>query len=192
MRQMFVMVVLDGWGIGAEDQTNPVHVVNPQTFSWLRENFPMTSLQASGISVGLPWGETGNSEVGHLTLGAGTVIYQFFPKITMAIEDETFYQNEALKGAFAHARKNGSVVHLMGLLTGASTHAALSHLEALIKMGERENVPVQMDLFADGKDSPPFTIEGLLAFLPKDRIEHKLDSTTLFIKTNRCCWNIKG
>ena len=71
MRKTLLLIILDGWGLGQKNESNPVHVVNPESFRWLEENFPMTSLQASGISVGLPWGEVGNSEVGHLTIGAG-------------------------------------------------------------------------------------------------------------------------
>ena len=74
-----VLVILDGWGIGKDNYTNPVFIAKPPIFKWLAENYPVTSLQASGIAVGLPWGEVGNSEVGHLTLGAGKVVYQYYP-----------------------------------------------------------------------------------------------------------------
>ncbi|HUZ92525.1 MAG TPA: 2,3-bisphosphoglycerate-independent phosphoglycerate mutase, partial [Candidatus Paceibacterota bacterium] len=128
-------------------------------------------LQASGISVGLPWGEVGNSEVGHLTLGAGKVLYQYYPKITMAIRDETFFANKALKDAFAHARQNNSAVNLMGLLSKGNVHASLEHIQALLKMAEMEKVAnVRLHLFADGKDSPPHTVQKFLAELPKDKI----------------------
>ena len=77
-KKMAILVILDGWGIGKDNFTNPIFVAKPPTFAWLAENYPLTSLQASGIAVGLPWGETGNSEVGHLTLGAGKVLYQYY------------------------------------------------------------------------------------------------------------------
>src|SRR5258708_2505057 len=77
MKRPVVLIIVDGWGIGRNDDSNPVHVADPATFKWLGEHYPVTSLQASGISVGLPWGEVGNSEVGHLTLGAGKVLYQY-------------------------------------------------------------------------------------------------------------------
>jgi 2,3-bisphosphoglycerate-independent phosphoglycerate mutase len=88
-----VLIILDGWGIGKNDQTNPIFVAKPPTFEWLAANYPVTSLQASGIAVGLPWGEVGNSEVGHLTLGAGKVVYQYYPRITIAIQDGTFFES---------------------------------------------------------------------------------------------------
>src|SRR5271154_2377401 len=133
-----VLIILDGWGIGRHDESNPVYVVKPQTFEWLKQNYPMTSLQASGISVGLPWGEVGNSEVGHLTLGAGKVLYQYFPKITMAIQDGSFFENPVLKDAFAHAKQTGGAVNFVGLLTKGNVHASLDHLLALIKMARAE------------------------------------------------------
>src|SRR5271154_5720618 len=127
-----VLIILDGWGIGRHDESNPVYVVKPQTFEWLKQNYPMTSLQASGIAVGLPWGEVGNSEVGHLTLGAGKVLYQYYPKITMAIRDGSFLDNKVVEDAFAHVQKNNSSINFAGLLSKANVHASLEHLRALI------------------------------------------------------------
>lgn len=171
MKRTVVLIVLDGWGLGGPDESNPIHVVDPANFRRITEEYPVTSLQASGISVGLPWGEVGNSEVGHLTLGAGKVLYQHYPRITMAIEDGTFFENPALKGAFTHAKANGSAVNLVGLLTKAHTHASLEHMLALITMAEREGgVPVNLHLFADGIDSPPRSLESLLARIPTDRL----------------------
>jgi 2,3-bisphosphoglycerate-independent phosphoglycerate mutase len=164
-----VLVVLDGWGIGKDDYTNPLFVAKPPTFEWLAQNYPVTSLQASGIAVGLPWGEVGNSEVGHLTLGAGKVIYQYYPRITMAIRDQTFFDNPVLKAAFAHARDNNSAVNFAGLLTKANVHASLEHLHALLKMAQAENVTkINLHLFGDGEDSPPHTMEKFLGELPKE------------------------
>src|ERR1700685_4664233 len=122
-----VLVVLDGWGIGRKDETNPIHVVKPQIFEWLKANYPVTSLQASGISVGLPWGEVGNSEVGHLTLGAGKVLYQYYPKITMAVRDGSFFDNDVLKSVCEHAKKTGGAVNFAGLLSKGNVHASLEH-----------------------------------------------------------------
>ncbi len=164
-----VLIVLDGWGLGRENESNPIHVIKPQTFEWMKQNYPVTSLQASGISVGLPWGEVGNSEVGHLTLGAGKVLYQYFPKITMAIEDGSFFQNQVLKDACAHAREHQSAMNFVGLLSKGNVHASLDHLLALIKTARAENVEkINLHLFADAKDSPPHTVEKFLAELPRE------------------------
>jgi 2,3-bisphosphoglycerate-independent phosphoglycerate mutase len=171
VKKTVILIVLDGWGIGAHAESNPIWVVKPPTFAWLGQNYPMTSIQASGIAVGLPWGEVGNSEVGHMTLGAGKVLYQYFPKITMAIQDSSFYQNQVLKDAFAHAKENNSAVNLAGLLTKGNVHASLDHLLALIKMARQENGPAQrinLHLFADAKDSPPHTLQAFLKEVPKE------------------------
>lgn len=168
-KKIVVLVVLDGWGIGKDNYTNPLFVAKPPTFQWLSENYPLTSLQASGIAVGLPWGEVGNSEVGHLTLGAGKVIYQYYPRITMAIHDSTFFDNPVLKAAFAHARDNHSAINFAGLLTKANVHASLEHLQALLKMAQMEGVTkINLHLFGDGEDSPPRTMEKFLSELPKE------------------------
>ncbi|MDO8504388.1 MAG: 2,3-bisphosphoglycerate-independent phosphoglycerate mutase [Candidatus Liptonbacteria bacterium] len=171
MARTVVLIILDGWGIGRNDETNPIYMAKPANFKFLEENYPYTSLQASGISVGLPWGETGNSEVGHLTIGAGKVIYQYFPRITMAIRDGTFFENPALKAAAEHARNNNSYLNFAGLLTKANVHASLDHIKALLEFAEKEGIEkIRLHLFADGKDSPPKTFEKFLAELPQDKI----------------------
>jgi len=169
-----VLVVLDGWGIGRHDESNPIYVVKPATFEWLGKNYPMTGLQASGIAVGLPWGEVGNSEVGHMTLGAGKVLYQYFPKITMAIQDGSFFENKVLKDACDHAKKNNSAVNLAGLLSRANVHASLDHLLALIKLIQQEFSSagiaprINLHLFADAKDSPPHSLQTFLKDVPRE------------------------
>jgi len=171
MRKQLIFIVLDGWGIGREDETNPIHVVRPESFHWLEENYPVTSLQASGISVGLPWGEVGNSEVGHVTLGAGKVLYQYYPKITMAIQDGSFFENEALLSAVRHAKENKSAVNIVGLLSRGNVHASLEHLLALIKMARENGAPeIKLHLFADGKDSAPKKIFEFLKEIPNELI----------------------
>jgi 2,3-bisphosphoglycerate-independent phosphoglycerate mutase len=168
-KKIAVLIVLDGWGIGHNNESNPIYVVKPQIFQWLQDNYPTTSLQASGISVGLPWGEVGNSEVGHLTLGAGKVLYQYYPKITMAIHDGTFFENKVLKDACAHARERNSAINFAGLLSKGNVHAALEHIVALVKMAKDEKVPkINLHLFADGKDSAPHTLEGFLKQIPTE------------------------
>jgi 2,3-bisphosphoglycerate-independent phosphoglycerate mutase len=163
-----ILIVLDGWGIGANNEANPIFVVKPQTFEWLAQNYPVTSVQASGIAVGLPWGEVGNSEVGHLTLGAGKVLYQYYPKITMAIRDGSFAQNKALTDAFDHVQKNNSAIHFAGLLTKANVHASIEHLGALVKLAEERGITnINLHLFADGKDSPPHSLQDFLTNIPK-------------------------
>ena len=92
-----LLLILDGWGEGKENFSNPIHLAKKATFDYLRDHFPFFLLQASGVSVGLPWNEVGNSEVGHLTLGAGKVYYQNYPRITLAIRNKSFFENPVLK-----------------------------------------------------------------------------------------------
>lgn len=167
MKRTVALIVLDGWGIGDENLSNPIHVVNPPTFAKLAEEYPLTSLQASGISVGLPWDEVGNSEVGHVTLGSGRVTYQSYPRITLAVRDGSFFKNPALTTAMNHAAQNGSAVNLVGLLSSGNIHSSLEHLLALVKMSETAGVPVKLHLFADGKDSAPKSLSKLLERVPK-------------------------
>ena len=105
MKKTVLLVILDGWGIGTHDESNPIYKVNPKNIQNIKKRFPIGSLLASGIAIGLPWREEGNSEVGHLTLGAGKILYQHFPRISLAIQDGSFFQNQVLKNAFAHAKK---------------------------------------------------------------------------------------
>ena len=168
-KRSVVLVILDGWGIGSDDFTNPIYVAKPKNIEYLKQNFPSGSLQASGIAVGLPWGEEGNSEVGHLNMGAGKIIYQNYPRITMAIRNGEFFKNETLKKAFDHAKENNASVNFVGLLTEANVHASFEHLEALIKFAEKENFPpekVNLHLITDGRDSPPKSALGLINRLP--------------------------
>lgn len=181
MRQKkpLVLAILDGWGIGERHQGNPVWQAPTPTFDWMRKDFPILALQASGIAVGLPWGEEGNSEVGHLTLGAGKVIFQHFPRITMAIKDGSFFSNPALTGAFAHCRKTGGKVHIIGLLTSGNVYASFEHLAALLRFAKRQNFdagPAKnqnapaalLHLFSDGRDSKPRGSPDLLKKLRRE------------------------
>ncbi len=168
-RRSVILIVLDGWGIGRPDFTNPIHVVNPPNIKYLKENFPSGALQASGISVGLPWGEEGNSEVGHLNMGAGRIIYQNYPRITLSIRDDTFFDNAVIKKAIGHVKQNNSRLNLFGLLTEANVHASLEHLKALIKFAEKENLSpdkINLHVITDGRDSPPQSALSLISQLP--------------------------
>jgi len=168
-KRTIILAILDGWGIGKPDESNPIHVVNPSNINYLKANFPAGVLQASGISVGLPWSEEGNSEVGHLNLGAGRIIYQYYPRITLAIHDNSFFKNQALKAAFEHAKKYNSAVNLIGLLSESNVHSSLEHLIALIQFAEKEKISkLNLHLFTDGRDSSPNSALELLSRLPKE------------------------
>lgn len=163
MKKTVVLVILDGWGIGRKDYSNPLYVIKPKNIEYIKSHYLSGALQSSGIAVGLPWDEEGNSEVGHLTIGAGKIIYQHFPKITLSIQNGEFFKNSAFLDAFNHAKKNSSAVHLMGLLTQGNVHASLEHLRALIALAKKNSCrELYLHFFSDGKDSPPKSVLNLL------------------------------
>ncbi len=151
-----VLVVLDGWGLSENKKGNVLTEANLPTIKKLDEYYPRVALQASGISVGLPWGEPGNSEVGHMTLGTGTVTYQSMPRITMAIQNGEFFQNPSLLKACLHAKENNSSLHLMGLVGKGGVHSTMDHLYALLELVKRQGIEkVFIHAFTDGRDSSP-------------------------------------
>jgi 2,3-bisphosphoglycerate-independent phosphoglycerate mutase len=170
MKHTVVLVVLDGWGIGQDDQSNPIHAVKPKTIEYLKHNFPSGALQSAGMSVGLPWKEEGNSEVGHLTMGIGRIMYQHYPRISLAIQNGTFQKSDAISNAFNHALLNKSRLHLVGLVGQANIHSSLEHLKELIAMAIQKQVPYVLHLFTDGRDSDPHASFQTLSQFPIDHI----------------------
>ena len=158
------LVVLDGWGLAPPGPGNAVSLADTPVFDQLWSTYPHTQLDASGRAVGLPDGQMGNSEVGHLNLGAGTVVKQDLARIGEAIEDGTFFQNEALRGACAAARDAGSTLHLLGLVSDGGVHSSLDHLRACIELAARERVPaLVLHAFTDGRDTLPTSSPEFLA-----------------------------
>lgn len=156
MYRPFVLVVLDGWGLSNTVHGNPVREAKLPTFDKLNRYYPLTSLQASGISVGLPWNTAGNSEVGHMTMGAGRIIYQNLPRIALSIQDRSFFENPVLVEAIENVKTKGSRLHLMGLVSSGSVHSHKDHLIALLRMAKERGLErVAVHAFTDGRDSGP-------------------------------------
>lgn len=154
MKKLIVLAILDGWGFSKKKVGNPIANANKPTIDMLAQQYPMTLLQASGLAVGMTWGESGNSEVGHLNIGAGRIVEQYLSRINRTIQDGSFFNNQALSGAFDHARENNSRVHLVGLLTSGTAHADFSHIIALLELARQKEWPeTYLHLFLDGKDS---------------------------------------
>jgi 2,3-bisphosphoglycerate-independent phosphoglycerate mutase len=150
------LIVLDGWGFRRETEGNAIAMANTPTWDAIWSNRSRTLLEASGLSVGLPAGQIGNSEVGHLNLGAGRVVMQDLVRISTAISDGSFFRNQALLSACRTAVRNGSTLHLMGLIGDGGVHAIDKHLFALIDLARREKVPrVAIHAFTDGRDTLP-------------------------------------
>jgi len=151
-----ILAILDGWGINASSsKNNAVAQARIPNLEEVEKNYPFCSLQASGIAVGLPWNEAGNSEVGHLIIGSGRIIYQYLPRISMDIRDGNFFKNPAFLQIINHIKKNNSTLHLMGLISSGSVHSYLEHLYGLIELANQNNIEkMNLHLFTDGRDAP--------------------------------------
>ncbi len=158
-----VLAILDGWGLIGPGPGNAVDLAQtPNVDHWIA-NYPCTTLAASGFDVGLPDGQMGNSEVGHLNIGAGFVVYQELTRISKAIIDGDFFTNPTLLGALTHARASGGAVHIMGLFGPGGVHAHETHLHALLDMAKRQGFArVYLHLFLDGRDVLPRSALGFL------------------------------
>ncbi|HVB31056.1 MAG TPA: 2,3-bisphosphoglycerate-independent phosphoglycerate mutase [Gemmatimonadaceae bacterium] len=159
-----VLVVLDGWGYRAETEGNAIALARTPTWDRLVARYPRTLLEASGLAVGLPEGQMGNSEVGHLNLGAGRVVMQDIVRISQAIKDGAFFRNEFLLDACRRAKASPhGTLHLMGLIGDGGVHALDQHLFALIDLAEREGVPrVAIHALLDGRDTLPRSALGFM------------------------------
>ncbi len=151
-----MLLILDGFGLAPEGPGNAVALAHTPNFDRLRQTYPHTELQASGRAVGLPDGQMGNSEVGHLNLGAGRVVEQSLSYIQNRIDDGTFFENPVLNTVCDAAAKSGGALHLMGLVSDGGVHSDLRHLVALLELATRKGTaPVYIHVFTDGRDTPP-------------------------------------
>lgn len=173
-----VLVVLDGFGVNVDSPESTWRFAQMPTLRSLERSYPFLTLQASGIAVGLPWGQEGNSEVGHLTMGAGRALYHHLPRIISSIDDKTFFQNPTLVEAAEHAKKNNGALHIIGLFSSGSVHAYADHLYALLDFAQGQGIgAVYLHLFTDGKDAPPK--EGGLFF---QHLEERLAEKYVFAR----------
>ena len=157
------LIVLDGWGYRPETEGNAVALANTPTWDSLWGRGPRTLLEASGLRVGLPEGQMGNSEVGHLNLGAGRVVMQDLVRISSAITDGSFYSNPALTGACRQVKESNGTLHLMGLIGSGGVHAIDTHLYAMLELAKREGLKhVAIHAFLDGRDTLPKSALGFM------------------------------
>lgn len=171
MKQTVALIILDGYGISKETNGNAVKLANSPFLEKLFNEYPHSTLKTSGEAVGLPKGQMGNSEVGHLNLGAGRVVYQSLSRINKSIEEGDFFNNQAFLNAFAHAEKNNSKVHVFGLVSDGGVHAYPAHIKALFKLGERFDTPMYLHAFMDGRDTPPTAGKSYLKALIDQQIK---------------------
>ena len=151
-----VLMILDGYGLNEKTEGNAVAQAKTPVMDGLMKDCPFVKGNASGLAVGLPDGQMGNSEVGHLNMGAGRIVYQELTRITKEIEDGVFFQNEALTAAMENCKKNDSDLHLFGLLSDGGVHSHNTHMYALLEMAKRNGIKnVYLHAFLDGRDTPP-------------------------------------
>jgi 2,3-bisphosphoglycerate-independent phosphoglycerate mutase len=169
---LVAIVILDGWGIAPPGPGNAIELAATPVFDRLLAEYPHATLAASGEAVGLPPGQMGNSEVGHLTIGSGRILDQDLQRVNRAIRDGSIFENEALVGAFRRARERGGEVHLLGLVSYGGVHSHIEHLRALLELADREGMAEHtwIDAFTDGRDVSPTSAVHDLAELPDDRI----------------------
>lgn len=149
-----VLVILDGFGVASFSHGNAIAQAEPKNIDNIINNYPSLTLQASGPVVGLPWGEMGNSEVGHLNIGAGRIVGQDLPRITMSIGDRSFFENKEFLAAIDHVKKNNSKLHLIGMVSNGGVHSFDQHLYALLGLVEEQKLPeVIIHMFTDGRDT---------------------------------------
>ncbi len=151
-----VLMILDGYGIGEKNEGNAISLAKKPVMDKLMSMYPVVSGEASGLAVGLPDGQMGNSEVGHTNIGAGRIVYQMLVKISKSIQDGDFFSNRALVAAMENCKKNQSALHLMGLLSPGGVHSHMEHLYGLVEMAKRNGLEkVYVHCFLDGRDVPP-------------------------------------
>ncbi|RNI32396.1 2,3-bisphosphoglycerate-independent phosphoglycerate mutase [Rufibacter immobilis] len=173
MSKKVLLMILDGWGLGTDPSVSAIEHAKTPFMDSLFQRFPHARLQASGEAVGLPEGQMGNSEVGHMNLGAGRVVYQDLVKVNVAIREKSLGQNPVLQDAFQYARENGKPVHFIGLVSDGGVHSHIDHLKALCTLAQEQGAPqIFVHAFTDGRDTDP---KGGLPYLTD--LQNTLDTT---------------
>ena len=164
--KLTMLMILDGFGENSEERGNAVKLAKTPNIDKLMKQYPVTKIAASGLDVGLPEGQMGNSEVGHTNIGAGRIVYQELTRITKAIEDGDFFSNEEFINAIENCKKNDSKLHIMGLVSDGGVHSHIRHLFGLLEMAKRRDFEnVYVHCFLDGRDTPPASAENYIADL---------------------------
>ena len=165
-RKPVMLMILDGFGINPNEKGNAVAIANTPNIDKLKKTWPTTIIHTSGLDVGLPEGQMGNSEVGHTNIGAGRIVYQDLTRITKSIEDGDFFSIKEFADAIDNCKKNNSNLHIMGLLSDGGVHSHIRHLIALLEFAKRKDFEnVYVHCFMDGRDTPPTSGEGYIAKL---------------------------
>ena len=168
MANKVLLMILDGWGNGRHDRADVISTVRPPYITKMTEQYPHAELRTDGENVGLPEGQMGNSEVGHLNIGAGRVVYQDLVKINRACRDNSILENPEIKAAFSHAREQGVAVHFMGLTSDGGVHSSLEHLFKLCDIAATYGIDrTYIHCFMDGRDTDPHSGKGFIEQLER-------------------------
>ena len=171
-KKLTMLMILDGFGNNDNEQGNSIALANTPVIDKLFRTNPNTTIKTSGLDVGLPEGQMGNSEVGHTNIGAGRIIYQELTRITKSIEDGDFFSIPELVGAIENCKKHNSKLHIMGLLSSGGVHSHTRHLYALLELAKRKDFEdVYVHCFLDGRDTPPASGESFIAELEQKMAE---------------------
>lgn len=175
MSKKAILAILDGWGIGTDSKVSAIDQANTPFIDSCYQKFPHTTLEASGIAVGLPFGQMGNSEVGHMNLGAGRVVYQNLVKLNIAVENATLGKENVITAAFDYALKNKKNIHFIGLLSDGGVHSHINHLKGLLTAAHENGLQdhVYVHAFTDGRDCDPHSGEGCV----KEILDHMATTT---------------
>ena len=158
MAHKALLIILDGWGIGKHDHANAIYNTPHPYYDYLVKTYPNSQLQASGENVGLPDGQMGNSEVGHLNIGGGRIVYQDLVKINNAIKSGSILENTEIKRAFEYCATTGQAMHFMGLTSTGGVHSSLDHLFALCDIAKKYNLKIPRDIMVVGFDNIDFSM----------------------------------
>ena len=166
MSQKVLLMILDGWGIGDRSKSDVIYTTNPEYINQMTATYPHAELKTDGENVGLPDGQMGNSEVGHLNIGAGRIVYQDLVKINRACRDNSIFENKEIVAAFEYAKANGVDVHLMGLVSDGGVHSSLDHLLKLCDISNHYGIKNSfVHCFMDGRDTDPRSGKGFIETL---------------------------
>src|SRR6056297_1217892 len=164
-----ILMILDGWGIGDKSKADIISQADTPNMDRLIQKYPNAQLQASGGNVGLPDGQMGNSEVGHLNIGAGRIVYQDLVKINQAVKDRSIEQNEEIVKAWQYAKENNKAVHLVGLVSDGGVHSSNKHLYKLAKMADAAGIEnINIHALTDGRDTDPKSGKGFIQELQNE------------------------
>ena len=190
MAKKALLMILDGWGIGDRQKDDVIYVTPTPYWDSLLANYPHSQLQASGENVGLPDGQMGNSEVGHLNIGAGRIVYQDLVKINRACADGSILKNKEIVSAFSYAKEHGKNIHFMGLTSNGGVHSSLDHLFKLCDIAKEYGIGERtfIHCFMDGRDTDPKSGKGFIQQLTDHCAQRTATSAGAASRKPTSCW----